>query len=362
MKGRDTDAAHGLPLDDPAPPQVVVPKTAPAAKNIANFKPGTAPAPVEGTPAAAGIPAPGATPLPGQTPTPALKALASPTPAPMDHSDGHETPSDNAAGYGVPTDFAAVWDQPFMWQALLAGVLVALVCGYLGVYVVLKRIVFIGVALALFAGFSPLFGALGFMLLGVTLFALRLSPRRVPGESFIGVIYVVAGALAILLIAISHAGETHMLQLLQGDVILIDPAETRQMLVAFGAIGVLHLLFIKPFVLTSFDRAAASTLGFTSQGWDFLLFLTIGLAIAFSIRACGTLLTTTMLIIPAATALLLVNRLKWAFVVAPLFAVLPVAIGLRISYVASVPASAVIVALSFLLMLPALAYNSFAKR
>jgi zinc transport system permease protein len=283
-----------------------------------------------------------------------------------------EAPDAASDSEGAPTDFASVWNQDFMRQALFAGVLVALVCGYLGVYVVLKRIVFIGVALsefssagialAIFSGFNPLLGALGFMLLGVTLFALHISPRRVPHESFIGIIYVIAGALAILLIAKSHAGETHMLHLLQGDVLLIDPQETRQMFIAFGGLGVIHMLFIKPFVLTSFDRDSASTLGFRAQGWDFLLFLTIGLAIAFSIRAAGTLMTTTMLILPAATALLLVNRLKWAFAVAPLVAVIPVAAGLHLSFVGDVPASAVIVALSFLLFLPALAFNAFAKR
>jgi ABC-type Mn2+/Zn2+ transport system permease subunit len=366
-----------LPIDNPPPPPVVVPPTAPTAKDNANFKPSTVPAPVAGTtPLPGATPKAGATSLPGVTPTPLPGTVSTPVPGatlenePPTISSG-EAEADSGLAESAPIDFASVWNQPFMRQALLAGVLVALVCGYLGVYVVLKRIVFIGVALsefssagialALFAGFSPLLGALAFMVCGVALFALRISPRRVPQESFIGIIYVIAGALAILLISKSHGGETHMLQLLQGDVLLIDLKETWQMMATFGVLAVLHLLFIKPFILTSFDRDAAATLGFNAQGWDFLLFLTIGLAIAFSIRASGMLMTTTMLIIPAVTALLLVNRLKWVFVVAPLVAVVPVAIGLHISFVADLPASAVIVALSFLLLLPALAYSACLK-
>jgi ABC-type Mn2+/Zn2+ transport system permease subunit len=364
-----------VPLSDPAPPAVAVPPTAPTAQDNAKFKPSTVPAPVAGA-----TPLPAATPLPvqPQQQVPTAQTPTAPGAPPLEAAPPSVNPDEEAPGgafmaHGdsAPTDFVSVWSQPFMRQALFAGVLVALICGYLGVYVVLKRIVFIGVALsefssagialALFAGLNPIFGAMAFMLLGVVLFALRLSPRRLPHESFIGIIYVIAGALAILLIAKSHEGETHMLQLLQGDVLLIDPKETLEMLWAFAGIAVLHGLFIKPLVLTSFDRDAASTLGFRAQAWDFLLFLTIGLAIAFAIRACGTLMATTMLILPAATALLLVKRLHWAFVVAPLIAVVPVAIGLHLSFIGDLPASAVIVALSSLLFLPALALHAWQK-
>ncbi len=116
-----------------------------------------------------------------------------------------------------------------MQQALLSGVLVALFCSYIGLYVVLKRTVFVsvalakmssaGVALGLMQGFSPSWGAAIFTLLGVILFSLRIAPRRVPHESYIGLIYCVAGALGILLIARSAQGESHMMTLLQGNVL-----------------------------------------------------------------------------------------------------------------------------------------------
>jgi len=209
-----------------------------------------------------------------------------------------------------------------MQQALLAGILVALLCSYLGVYIVLKRIVFVGVALseisaagvalALFLGFSPLLGAMAFMMAGIGLLTVQWSPRRVPNDSFIGIVYVLASALAILLVAKSHEGETHMLQLMQG---------------------------LKP------------------AWWDLLLFFTIGLAIAFAIRAVGVLLATTLLIVPAVTALLVTNRLKHAMLLAVVAGVLPIAVDLHFSIVWDLPASALIVALSFLLLLPALAYR-----
>ncbi|HEX8834070.1 MAG TPA: metal ABC transporter permease [Abditibacteriaceae bacterium] len=269
-----------------------------------------------------------------------------------------------------PSVFALVetYSKDFMRQALLAGLSVALICSYLGVYVVLKRIVFVGVALAemssagialgLLLGFAPILGAMLFTLLGVVFFSLRFASRRLPNETFIGIAYSIAAALGILLIAKSAQGETHMLKLLQGDVLTVSPRETLVMIGAFAVVGLLHVLFNKEFLLVSFDREAASTLGFRAAMWDFLLFLSIGLVIAFSIYAVGILLTSTLLVLPAATALLLANRMRSAFVLAPVFGTVPVVLGLHLSLVTDMPASAVVVALSFLLFVATFALTA----
>ena len=263
-------------------------------------------------------------------------------------------------------------DKSFMRQALLSGVLVALFCSYLGLFVVLKRTVFVsvalaemssaGVALGLLMGFSPSWGAALFTLLGVVLFSLRISPRRVPHESYIGLIYCVAGALGILLIARSAQGESDMLTLLQGNVLTGTAAETGQMAIAFALVALVHIVFHKEFVLVSFDRDQAATLGFNPAWWEFLLFLTIGVVIAFSVRAVGVLLTTALLIIPGTTALLWTHRLNRAWFVAAILAIIPVPLGLHLSLLSdSLPPSPLIVALSFGILLPSLLYYALRK-
>ena len=259
-----------------------------------------------------------------------------------------------------------------MRQALFSGLLVALFCSYLGLYVVLKRTIFVsvalaemssaGVALGLLMGFSPSWGAAIFTLLGVILFSLRISPRRVPHESYIGLIYCVAGALGILLIARSAQGESHMLTLLQGDVLTGTAQETWQMAGAFAVVALIHILFHKEFVLVSFDRDQAATLGFRPAFWEFLLFLTIGVVIAFSVRAVGVLLATALLIVPGMTALLWTHRLRKAWIVAAILAIIPIPLGLHFSLLSdSLPPSPLIVALSFLILLPSLLYYTVRK-
>ena len=278
-----------------------------------------------------------------------------------EHDAHHEDATENSDGetfgdapqnwFDVRATFASEW----MRRALVAGILAALLCGFLGVYVVLRRVVFVGVALAelssagialgVLLGFAPVAGALAFMTAGVALFSLRFAPRRVPHESIVGVAFLLASALAVLLIARSAQGETFMLKLMQGDVLLTDAATVRDLAIAALAVGAAHAVFGKEFVLVSFDREAAATLGLRAGLWDFFLMATIGAAIAFSIGAVGVLLTSALLVLPAATALLLARSMKTAFWLAPLFAVVPVVLGLHLSFVADYPASAVIVVL-----------------
>ena len=311
----------------------------------------------------------------GNSATEELPLPEDPTPARSAHSvtlPRHTGADAEFDAPGVPRggwfDLGHTFQIDFIRQALWAGLIVALMCSFLGVYVVLKRIVFVGVALAelssagiavgLWLGFSPIWGAMLLMVFGVTMFAVRWSPRRVPTESVIGIVYSVAGALAILCIAKSAQGETHMLKLLQGDVLTVAPGETLEMLGIFSVVALVHALFGKEFLLVSFDRDAASTMGYNAERWDFLLYLTIGVVISFSIRATGVLMATTMLIIPGVTALLLAQRIRWVWPIALIFGVLPVVFGLHLSLLLDLPASAVIVALSFLFLLPVLAFSS----
>lgn len=304
---------------------------------------------------------------------PSVPALTTPAPSNgaaqslQPHDDTHRHEENEPLASDVVAD-----PNAFLWQALYAGVLVAALCSYLGLFVVARRMVFIGVALAeissagialgLLLGFAPLWGALGFMTLGVALFSQRWAPRRVPPDAVVGVFYTLATALGILIIAKSAQGESHMLTLLRGDVLAVYPSETIQMALVFAGIALVHLLFGKEFLLVSLDRDMASTLGFSAARWDFLLFLTIGVAVSLSIRSVGVLMTATMLIAPATSALLLAPRWNRAAIVAPLLGMLAVMIGLWVSFIADFPASAVIVTVSFLFMAPVLAFHSFWRR
>lgn len=266
----------------------------------------------------------------------------------------------DATAPGLPS-LESAFAPSFMRWALLAGLIVALACAYVGVYVVLKRIVFVGVALAevssagvalaILMGFNPFIGAVALMFVGIGLFSVRWSPRRVSQESFIGIGWAVASALGVLLIAKSAQGEAHMHDLLFGNILTVDPVDVRHTAIGMACVLLIHALFTKEFLFVSFDSDTANAMGYRARAWDMLLYATIGLAIAFSIHTVGVLLAFSALVLPPVTALLLTRRMRSALILSVILGMIPVPIGLYLSFAKDLPSSATIVAVMFALLL-----------
>jgi ABC-type Mn2+/Zn2+ transport system permease subunit len=262
-----------------------------------------------------------------------------------------------AGGWVAPS---TVFQLDFMQRALWAGLLVGGACAFLGVYVVLRRIVFVGVALAemssagvalsLLTNLPPMVGSVVTMLAGVGLFSVRWGGRRVRQDAFIGIGYVVASASAILLLAKSPKGEGGLLDLLFGNILTVSAADVVTTGVALGLVLLFHALFYKELLFVSFDPDTAAAAGYRARVWEALLYVTIGLTIAFAIHAVGVLLAFASLIIPAVLALLLTRRMSAAFGTAVLAGLIPVPVGLYLSFVWDLPAAATVVATSFALL------------
>lgn len=229
------------------------------------------------------------------------------------------------------------WDKLFeilrpdflLQHALYGSVVVGLVCPLVGVYFLLRRLVFWGVALpeVSAAGIACAFllQGLGFNLLsaggeaqerhlaiaGSVLFtlgailALVWLDRRGKGvtEGRVGAVYAVAAALSILFVAWNAAGETEMLGLLKGEIVTISDQDFHAMLVAFAGAAVCFLVFQSEFLLVSFDRDMAVTLGRRVLIWELFLYLLIGLVISLGVMTAGPLVIFGFLVIPPMAAL-----------------------------------------------------------
>ena len=250
-------------------------------------------------------------------------------------------------------------------DALYGALVIALACSVLGVYVVLRRIVFVGAALAEIssAGIAlalwlsgrglggelthhPVVFALLFGLAGALFFSVGQSGRSgVPPDATIGVTYAVAAAAGILLIAKATVGEAHDI-FLQGNILGITKTD---MFVLLGvAIPVLlaHLVFYKEFLFVSFDRETARTLGFGVAGWNALLYFTLGLVIAFSMQFAGVMLVFNFLVLPAVTGLLLARSMAGIFAIAVGSAVVAAVVGFTLSVPFDLPSGPAIIAAS----------------
>jgi ABC-type Mn2+/Zn2+ transport system permease subunit len=253
-------------------------------------------------------------------------------------------------------------------DALFGALLIALACSVLGVYVVLRRIVFVGaamaqlssagIALALFLtghgwhaiGGHPLAFALFFSLAGAVFFGAGGGQRSgVPPDAVIGVSYAIAAAGGILLIAKASSGEAHDI-FLQGNILGITRLDIWKLLAIAVPVLVIHIAFYKEFLFVSFDREMARTLGYRVRSWNLLLYFTLGLVIAFAMQFAGVMLVFNFLVLPAVTGLLLARSMGAIFSIAIGSALLAALIGFVLSIPFDLPSGPTIIAVSGVLV------------
>ena len=271
-----------------------------------------------------------------------------------------------------------MWEMlsyPFFQAALIAGTLSAAVCGLVGVYVLLKRIVFVGitlaqvasmgVAVALLIDVHPMIVALVTTLAGVACLAYTSAGQRIPQEGVIGASYVMAAALAIICLAKNPVGDARNLKVLFGNILSAHTGEMVALAALLAVLAIVHVVFYKEFLFVSFDPETAQAQGINVRGWDLLLYLTIGLAIAFSIHSMGVLLVFALLLVPAMTARLVAHRMMALFTLAIGFGVVSVPLGLYLALRIDLPTGAAVAGTCVVILFAVLAgrglYRSAAR-
>ena len=260
-------------------------------------------------------------------------------------------------------DAFEVMKWPVIACLLLPGLLV-----YLGLHIVRREIIFVDLALAQVAALGACLGillhhdpmtwqsyalSLGFTLVGAAIFTLtRTENHRVPQEALIGIVYVVAAALGILLLSRSAEGNEELRRTLIGEVLLVTPQQVARTFVLYLAIAIVHVIFRKKFLAISFEAEQVKMEGLSIRWWDFLFYAMFGWVVTSFVQIGGVLLVFSYLIVPAVCANFLATRLRWLLAIGWVIATLASVIGLFASYELDLPTGAAIVcALGGLLIL-----------
>lgn len=240
----------------------------------------------------------------------------------------------------------------FMRQALLASTLIGATCSLLGVYVVLRRMAFMGDAIAhttlpglvvaYLNRWNLFFGAIIAAIitaLGIGWLSRREQLRE---DTAIGVLFSGMFALGIVLISTvrSYRDFSHMLF---GNVLGVTSGDLIGIVIT-GAIVVFCLLaFQKELLLTTVDPLHAQVIGLSSERMRYLLLVLLALSVVTAIQAVGVVLTSALLVTPAATASLLTKRLNQMLLLAVMFSTCSSIIGLYASYYLSISSGGAIV-------------------
>jgi ABC-type Mn2+/Zn2+ transport system permease subunit len=244
---------------------------------------------------------------------------------------------------------------PFMRNVLAAGVLVAVGLAPLSVYVVLRRIVFVGaavaeissagVALAVLFNFEPFAAALVLTVVTFLAFSRAADSPRLPLEALIGMLYAGGSAAAVLLIAKAPRGEGSILNVLFGNILTVPSAVLYFMVAAFALVLLIQYLAYKEFLIVAYDPDMARALGIRVGLWNTIFYVTVGVAVAIAIRGVGALLTFTLLVAPGATALSIAETLGASFAIATVLGVVASVAGIFASYWFDLPTGPTIVAI-----------------
>lgn len=243
-----------------------------------------------------------------------------------------------------------------MRLALIEVVLMGIVTGAIGAYVVVRGLSFMGDALshAIFPGIviavlldgSIFVGALAFGIVTAIGIGLLARNERVKEDSAIGVLFAGMFALGVVIYSAEREFDHELSEILFGDVLTVSWSDIA-VTAACGAVVLLALTLLhKEFVAVAFDRTAARAVGLPVFWLDVLLLVLISLTIVVSLRSVGNILVVAMLITPAATARLLTDRLTHTMALAALLGASAGVIGLYISYHEELAAGGTIVLVS----------------
>jgi manganese/iron transport system permease protein len=240
----------------------------------------------------------------------------------------------------------------FMQTALLAAILIGLACASIGVYVVLRRMAFIGDALAhtvlpglAVAYLNQMNLFVGALIAGVlTALGIGWLSRRdaIREDTAIGIMFTGMFALGVLLISTvrSFRDLTHILF---GNILGVTVDDLILIAIITAVTLLLLFLFHKELELTSFDPIHAEVIGLRADRLRYLLLILLAFTVVTSIQVVGVVMTSALLVTPAAAAALLTNRLPRMIGIAIVIAVVSGIVGLYASFYADVSSGAAIV-------------------
>ncbi len=250
-----------------------------------------------------------------------------------------------------------MFTQDFIFSALKVSVIMGLLLAYLGVHVVGRGIVFVdlalgqismlGVAFAGYIGQQETLISISFTMVGAFLLSfLKIKDKRLKQEAIIGIVYAVASAATVLFISKSPHGESDISEVLFGSLFTVTSAQILTMAIVFGIIGATHIIFRKKFfeLTEKFENHEVEDIGVFDL-WNFLFYLSIGLAIVLAVRIGGVIPVFSYLIIPPVSAILLARKTSAVVAIAMTVGVLGSFFGLYFSTRFDFPAGSSVVAI-----------------
>ncbi len=243
----------------------------------------------------------------------------------------------------------------FIQHALIGGVVISIVFGFVSFFIVEQRLSFLtvgiahaafgGVALGIFLGLSPYLTTVVFCLAVALLILRQVRENRADYDMVTGIFFAATMALGIIFLSISKDYTFDIIGYLFGSILGIGKSDLLIITITAPLVALFFFLFFKELVALTFDREVAVSAGIPVNILETWMIVAIALLIVISIKIIGIILVTAFLVLPASFALKYCRSYRGVIGVGMLFSVAIFLVGFFLSYRFDLPAGATIVTL-----------------
>jgi manganese/iron transport system permease protein len=249
-----------------------------------------------------------------------------------------------------------IFQYHFMQRALVASILGGAVCGIVGVWVVMMRIPFVGVAMshAAFAGaifglllhINPLLMAFIFCFASTALIGPVADRGDIDPNISIGIIFSIVLGIAFLGMGMIRGPKTEALNFIWGNILIISARDMYYLFLISAVIVIFLVLMYKEIMAILFNRELARAIGLPETVLFYCLLFLCGATVTVNLNIIGGLLIFSLIVNPPSAAYQLTYRLRTMYILSICFGICSCLLGLFFSYIFNVPCGAVIIIVS----------------
>lgn len=246
-----------------------------------------------------------------------------------------------------------LFQYQFFTNAFIGAVLTSVIAGFIGTYIVSRKIVFVsdgvthasfgGIGIAYFLGFNPFLGALLFGIgtaLGIEWIQKKGNIRE---DSAIAILWSVGMAVGVIFVFLTPGYTPNLMSFLFGNILSVTQIDLLLMGILAILISAIFIIFYRPILYSAFDPEFAKALGLPVGLIRYSMMVCIALTVVLSIKIAGIILVMSLFTIPHITASIYTKQFGVMIWLSMLFALIGVLGGLFTSYFVDIPSGAAII-------------------
>ncbi|MCB9813283.1 MAG: metal ABC transporter permease [Pseudomonadales bacterium] len=262
---------------------------------------------------------------------------------------------------GIINSFIDLFSLAFIQRALIAGVIIAILAGIVGVMTLIRKVAFYGdaiahsslagVAIGLFFGIYPLFTALIYSIIVALFLPAMRKTFSLSFDNILGILLPLSMGLGVLIFSFLPGYQPEMMSFLFGNILTIQLQEIYLIIGIFIVTIIILSKLINPILMTSLDEEYATLLGLNVKWLQRLYEVLLTIIIVAGVKLLGVILINALLIIPASSAKNLSNSMKMWLILSPIISVISVFGGIVSSVLLNTPPGATIAVFAGLIFL-----------